>query len=505
MAVCTEPQHDVIAFLSRPESHGQPPGTPVDTVRTHASYVFLCGDSALKLKRAVRYSYLDYSTPERRRDACAAELALNRRIAPELYLDVRAIGRGADGGVGWGRGEPVDWVVAMRRFPDAALFDSMAERGALTAGLMAQLTEVIAAFHAQAEVSREHGGQQAIGRLIADNVVNLAKAGFDAARIDALRGAQQTALAGLGALLDRRRDAGLVRQCHGDLHLGNICLYGGRPTLFDAIEFDPAIFTIDVLYDLAFLLMDLRHRGLDDFANQVFNRYLDILWDDGISTLPLFMSLRATIRAHVSRAAGRAAAAMEYFALAGTLLAPVPPRLVAVGGLSGTGKSTLAAALAPRLGVAPGARMLRSDVMRKRLFNVAPTTRLPPEAYDEATARRVFQALADEAVAALRAGHSVVVDAVAARPEQRRAFADVARSAGVPFTGFWLEAPQAALEARIAARRGDASDATVEVLRSQLGYELGSIDWIRLDAAGDRAATAAEARRLLARPGPAPR
>ena len=500
-----DPQHDVIAFLSQPAAHGQPPGTPVATLRTHASIVFLCGDSALKLKQAVRYSYLDYSTPERRREACQAELKLNRRTAPELYRAVRPIARGADGRLAWDDGEPVDWVVAMRRFPDDALFDRMARRGALTPDLMAQLTEVIAGFHATAAPSRDHGGQAAMARLIADNIANLTKGGFDAAKVEALRVAHEAALARVGVLVDRRRADGLVRQCHGDLHLGNICLYQGRPTLFDAIEFDPAIYIIDVLYDLAFLLMDLRHRRLDGFANLVFNRYLDVTADDdGIAALPLFMSLRAAIRAHVAAAAGRQDAG-SYFELAADLLAPAPPRLIAIGGLSGTGKSTLAAALAPDIGAAPGARILRSDIARKRLFKVSPTTRLPPEAYDDTAAQRVFQALNEHAARILNAGCSVILDAVAARPEQRHAFAEVARAAGVPFTGIWLEAPQTALEQRISDRRGDASDATVAVIRSQLGYDLGTIDWIRLDAGGDRAATLAAARRLLAMPGPAPR
>jgi len=500
-----DPQRDVIAFLSQAAAHGQPPGKPVETVRTHASMVFLCGDSALKLKQAVRYSYLDYSTPDRRRDACQAELKLNRRTAPELYLAVRPIVRGADGRLAWDDGEPVDWVVAMRRFPADALFDRMAERGALTPDLMAQLTEAIAAFHAAAATTAAHGGQSAMASLIADNIANLVKAGFGAAKVETLRVAHEAALQRLGALLDRRRADGRVRQCHGDLHLGNICLYQGRPTLFDAIEFDPAIYTIDVLYDLAFLLMDLRHRRLDGFASLVFNRYLDATADDdGIAALPLFMSLRAAIRAHVAAAAGRKDAG-SYFELAANLLAPAPPRLIAIGGLSGTGKTTLAAALAPDIGIAPGARVLRSDIVRKRLFNVSPTTRLPPQAYDDSAARRVFQALNDDAARMLGAGYSVILDAVAARPEQRQAFAEVARAAGVPFTGIWLEAPRPALEQRITDRRGDASDATIAVLKAQLGYDLGPIDWHRLDAGGYPAATLAAARRLPAMPDPAPR
>ena len=190
-------------------------------------------------------------------------------------------------------------------------------------------------------------------------------------------------------MLDRRGAAGKVRRCHGDLHLRNVCLFEGKPTLFDCLEFSDELASVDVLYDLAFLLMDLEHRGLADFANLVLNRYLDLTGeDDGLAALPLFLSLRAAIRAHVTAAAmeraaqsaaepAMAAEARRYLELAAQFLRPRSCRLIAIGGLSGTGKSTLAAALAPCL----GARVLRSDVIRKRLFGVAPETQLPASAY----------------------------------------------------------------------------------------------------------------------------
>ena len=485
-----ESQADVIAFLS---------GGADQVLRTHASMVFLRGDRAFKLKRAVRYSYLDYGTVERRREACEAELALNFRAAPRLYLAVRPVTRAADGTLALGgAGAAVDWVVEMRRFADDALLDRMAERGALSAGLIAELTEVIVAFHAAAPSTSAYGGSTAIGGLIDDNAANLAAGDFATARIDRLQVMQRQALARFGELLDRRRAAGRVRRCHGDLHLGNICIFEGRPTLFDAIEFDPAISNIDVLYDLAFLLMDLRHRRLDDFASQVFNRYLDASGEaDGLPALPLFLSLRATIRSHVSATIGRAEAAESYFALAEMLLEPVPPRLIAIGGLSGTGKSTLAAALAPRIGIAPGARVLRSDVVRKRLLGVAPTTRLGAEGYAEPVTARVFAELCRQAGEALAAGYGAIIDSVAGRPEQRAAFARVAAQAGVLFTGLWLEAPIRTMEGRIGARQRDASDATIDVLRQQRMRDFGPIDWARVDAGGDLSVVLAAARARL--------
>jgi hypothetical protein len=287
-----------------------------------------------------------------------------------------------------------------------------------------------------------------------------------------------------------------VRHCHGDLHLRNICLLDGKPTLFDCLEFDEALATIDVLYDLVFLLMDLEHRRLGHFANRVFNRYLDRSEeDDGLATMPLFLSLRAAIRAHVTatalehaaRPAARAQMACDahrYLDLAERFLQPQPCRLIAVGGLSGTGKSTLAAGLAPQLGLRPGARVLRSDVTRKLLLDVDPEERLPAIAYTREASARVYDALRRKAAVALATGYTVIIDAVALTPEERDSFVDVARAAAVPFSGLWLEARPEAMADRIRGRVRDASDATPEIVAEQLRHDTGNIDWVRIDAGG---------------------
>jgi len=306
-------------------------------------------------------------------------------------------------------------------------------------------------------------------------------------------------------LLDRRRMSGKVRRCHGDLHLRNICLFEGKPTLFDCLEFSDALASIDVLYDLAFLLMDLEHRGLTDFANIVLNRYLDLTdEDDGLAAMPLFLSLRAAIRAHVTAAAidqtthpeqrsNMAAEAHRYLDLAARLLQPQPRRLIAIGGLSGSGKSTLAAALAATI----GARVLRSDVTRKRLFGVAPETRLPAQAYAPEVSHRVYEALRRKAAATLAAGYSVIIDAVSLTPEERQSFAAAAKAASVPFSGLWLTAPASTMETRLRARRRDASDASPEVLTQQLRQDAGPIDWFIIDADSGPEACLAAARREL--------
>ncbi|MBC7160078.1 MAG: AAA family ATPase, partial [Porphyrobacter sp.] len=326
---------------------------------------------------------------------------------------------------------------------------------------------------------------------------------------DALRRRSIALLEDLAPVLDRRAREGHVRHCHGDLHLGNICLWRGQPTLFDCLEFDPELATIDVLHDLAFLLMDLWQRGYRDEAALLFNRYLDRTnEEDGLAAVPLFLSLRAAVRAHVEASAARArqgadrsravAAAGAYLTAALAFLERQEARLVAVGGLSGTGKSTLAAALAARIGGAPGARWLRSDVLRKRLHGVAPESRLPPAAYAAQESAAVYADLAAAARGTLQAGRSVIVDAVFARQNEREAVAAMAREAGVGFTGLWLEAAPDLLRERVAARRDDASDADLAVLERQLGYDLGDLaGWQRVPAAGPPAEVLAAALRIL--------
>ena len=512
----SEDQSEIIRFLSQPASYRGDTIESVETIATHASVVFLAGDRAVKLKRAVKYTYLDYSTTERRRRACEAELALNRRTAPALYLSATPICRMPGGGLKFnGPGEPVDWVVVMRRFPQDALFSRLAEQGALTTRLAFDLADRIAAFHAIAEAQPDQGGAQGNTAVIQINDENLRRSpplGIGTADIDRLRDGSRAALAKQAELLDRRRGTGRVRRCHGDLHLGNICLIDGQPTLFDCIEFSDLISCIDVLYDLAFLLMDLRHRGLVRQCGLVFNRYLDLAHDDdGVPALPLFMSLRAAVRAHVTAAAAaglettdlrerKLADARSYFDLAVDLLVPKASHLLAVGGLSGTGKSSVAAALAGELGIGAGARVLRSDVVRKQLFGSSLEERLPAEAYTMTVNERVYATLERRAAALLAAGHSVVIDAVCARPEERAALADLARRSGAGFAGIWLQASEATLRARLAQRGKDASDATPETLQRQLAYDLGIIDWTRIDANQPRDAVIEAARKAIGAP-----
>jgi hypothetical protein len=344
-------QQDTVAFLSDPASYGSTPGT-VETIETHISRVFLVGDRVYKLKRAVAYPYLDFSTVTRRHEACEAELTLNRRTAPDLYLGVRTIIRLADGRLSWaGEGEIVDWVVEMRRFPQACRLDAVAEKDGLTPALLYAIAAQVADFHAKAESRPAYGGAAAMAEIARENE-GCPRAGggkiFAGQKIDELARQSLDWLRRLGSLLDQRRREGRVRRGHGDLHLRNICVIEGKPTLFDCLEFSERLASVDVLYDLAFLLMDLGHQEQARGANLVFNRYLDLTGeDDGLAAVPLFISLRAAIRAHVTAMAcdgsydGTAAAdARRYLDEACAALCSISFRLIAVGGLSGTGKST---------------------------------------------------------------------------------------------------------------------------------------------------------------------
>jgi predicted kinase len=320
-------QHDVIELLQRAETHA---GAAVERIDTHSAIVFLAGSRALKLKRAVRFDYLDFSTPQLRRAACEAEVRINRRAAPATYHGVATVTREADGSLALdGAGTPVDWLVDKTRFDQDALFDRLAARGALDLALMRRLASAVAAFHAAAPHRDDHGGLRGMTWVVDGN------------------------------------DEGFAQQ------------------------------------------------GVGILEN----------------------------------------AAREYLAMAIDLLQAVPPRLIAIGGLSGSGKSTVALSLAPSVGAAPGALVLRSDEIRKALCGVAPLDRLGPAGYAPEVTQQVYRALAARAAIALQAGRAVIVDAVFARPADRVAIEAVASSVSVPFTGLWLDAPADVLLARTAAPR----------------------------------------------------
>lgn len=510
-----EPQAEVIGFLSDPRTHGGYV-VKVDRLETHGARLFLAGDRVFKIKRAVKYPFLDFSSLKKRRKACEREVELNRRTAPDLYLGLRTIRRAPDGRLALDdAGEPVEYAVEMRRFPQDELLDRIAARGELDAALLDALVAEVARLHRAAERFGSDsgcGGAEGVRRILEGNLDELAGASdiFSADAIEDLRNTAMAEFEACAGTLDARRRQGRVRQCHGDLHLRNIVRLNGKPVLFDCVEFSDEFARIDVFYDLAFLLMDLVHRRLPAAANRVLNLYLETTGDfGGLRPLRLFLSMRAMVRAKVAALAAAsvdagsmreealAEDAQAYFRLAREFLLPSTPLLLAIGGRSGTGKSTLARALAPALPGPLGAVLLRSDVVRKRLFGVPPAVPLPEHMYGREATAEVYAELARLAAASLRAGLPAIVDAVHAIPAEREMVAQVAREAGARFVGIWLDAPEQRLIERVGERYGDASDADADVVRRQMGYDLGGVDWEKLDADRPFAEVLADARRVV--------
>lgn len=525
---------EVAAFLAAPATHGL--AEPPKRIDTHAAVVFLAGRLAYKIKRPVRFPFLDFSTVERRRAACRREIAVDRPIAPQIYRRVVAITREMDGRLAIaGRGVPVEWAVEMNRFDETATLDHRLARGPLEPAFVEDLAATVARAEARATRRDAAPWIADLAAYVEQNAVAFAARPdlFPPAAAERLERRARERHAALVDLLVARGRLGFVRLGHGDLHAANIAVIDGKAQPFDAIEFDDAIATGDVLYDAGFLVMDLAARGDRAGARLFLDRllvetarleadlrirlgapadeatrtaaFLDGL--DGLAALGLFQSIRAALRAKIAAAraphlapAARAEAEAEaraFFAAAIGFLEPATPRLVAIGGLSGSGKSTLARALAPALEPSPGAVLLRTDEIRKLIAGVLPTARLGPEHYTIEATARVYDLVECAAGRLLAAGRSVIVDAASLRPEERARLATVAAHAEVPFTGIWLDvAPQVAA-ARVGIRRGDASDADAAVVRFQEGLDPGPIDWTRLDANRDPPTTLAAARGLV--------
>ncbi|MDE2355365.1 MAG: AAA family ATPase [Alphaproteobacteria bacterium] len=477
-------------------------------IETSISLVFLFEDRVLKLKKPVDYDFVDFSTPAKRQAALERELRINRPQAPHIYRRVWRIRR--DPAAGWRLAalddddDPsAEAALEMARFPAGALLSAQT---AVDGPLGEALGREIARFHLTAPLAPEGGGADGLDYVLTSNALQLRhySEALGAARVEALIAGARTALEALTPALNARRAGGFCRACHGDLHTDNIVVEtadvaGGeasdgraRIVLIDAIEFNDRLREIDILYDLAFPLMDLTFRGQGEAANRLLNGWLDAAARafgpelySGLSLLPLFLSTRAAVRAHVRAREGRMAEARAYLDAALAHLSPGAPSLLAVGGAQGSGKTTRARSLAPGFGAAPGAVILRSDEIRKRLAGCGPFERLPPQAYTPALSDQVYQALFDAAQACLAAGRTVIADAVFYAPERRLGIEAVARRANLPFEGLWLEVPRPVALARLAGRTGDASDADAAVLEAQLRQDPGPVAWRRDRAGGE--------------------
>ena len=466
------------------------PTQGIRLIETHISWVFLTGTYVYKVKKPCDLGFLDFTTLERRREFCREEVRLSGRFAPELYLGAVPItGTFAEPHVD-GVGEPIEWAVKLRQFDEAGRLDRVFADHRLSADdcqrLGAEIAQVQAGL-AVADPASPWGTPQAVMEAVALNLDQLRRWRSDAGpRADGLERWLRGHLETLAPAIDRRKTAGRIRECHGDLHLANIVLHDGRMMAFDAIEFNAALRWIDVANDIAFLAMDLEARGRPDLAAHAVSSWIEAADDhDAARVLPVYMVYRAIVRAAVAairsrqmaaggiqQAAAACAETDRYLDLAERLTMPCRAVLFATSGVSGSGKTTVAARVVGQA----GAIRLRSDVERKRLAGMAATDRPATDdqtqsLYAPATTRRVYERLATLARTVLAAGTSVVVDAACNTRSQREVLAAVAREARVPLVWLDFDIPPDAVLARVTRRQAadsDASDASADVVRAQL-------------------------------------
>ncbi len=482
-------QARLVEALQQPARYPHPV-EHLEVIETHISWVILTGHYAYKIKKPVDLGFLDFRTLEQRRHYCEEELRLNRRLAPELYLDVVPITGSPDAPVLEGEGAPLEYAVRMREFPQEARLDRLLARGALGPEHMDDIAAELARFHDEApavDAGRPFGEPEQVRRPVRGNFEQLARLGADTTereRLEALREWSERRFASLRERLAERRAQGFVRECHGDLHLGNMALLDGRITLFDCIEFNESFRWIDVMNEAAFLCMDLDHREHPMLGHRFLNAYLERTGDyAGLDLLPYYETYRALVRAKIAAirrsqddlsAAERAEVEADYHALVGlarTYTHEPRPALLITHGLSGSGKTTVTQTLVERL----GCLRLRSDVERKRLFGLSAEARtraaLEGGIYSKDASRATYERLAELAETVLRAGYPALVDATFLRRGRRAAFRDLAARLGAAFLIVDVQASDAALEARVAARAAagtGASEAGLEVLRHQM-------------------------------------
>ncbi|MGD8936479.1 MAG: AAA family ATPase [Thiogranum sp.] len=478
----------LIAGLLRPDAYHHPT-RGIRLVETHCAWVLLTGEFAYKVKKPVDFGFLDFSTLEKRHFYCAEEVRLNRRFAPQIYLGVTGIGGTAQHPVVGDDGPPFEYAVRMRQFDADGLLSRLAAARRLKQEHIDQLIETVASFHRSADHAppdSDFGRPDQIHHWVSENFAHIRPSlrhAPDIARLERIRQWSDNERARLDAPLRRRRSEGFIRECHGDLHLGNITLIDGRVTPFDCIEFNPALRWIDVMSEVAFLTMDLDDRGYAPFGSRFLNGYLQSGGDyAGLEVLRYYRVYRALVRAKVailrrgqaqpdSDAHRRAGAEYDqYMQLAEQYIAPARPVLSITHGLSGSGKSTLARALCERSGMI----QIRSDVERKRMAGMAAADRSHSDTgaglYTQGQTELTYRRLADLARLTLQAGYSVVADATFLDRTQRAAFAALARELQAAFIIVHCDASDNELKRRIVAREAggqDASEADLEVLSAQ--------------------------------------
>jgi len=473
------------AFIRRmlqPDFYPHPTTAPIQLVQTHISYVLLTGDFAYKVKKPVNLGFVDFSTPERRRHFCHEELRLNRRGAPEVYVDVVNICQNGDN-VTLGVGNEIDYAVKMRQLPEGGMFNRMLERGALGVAEINHLARRVAEYHATAHTSAsvsDFGRPDRIRQVIEDNYTQTRRfigGPLTQEQFDQTNSFTDTFFDRHADLFEFRRQDGFVRECHGDLHLANVCQWNDKIVLFDCIEFNDSFRCIDVIQDAAFAAMDLQASGHPDLSTQFVNQYAERTGDwDGLRLLPLYLCRHAYVRGkvnallttepEVSEQTKQSASqkAEKYFRLARKFAEPTQGQILLVTGVSGSGKSTVASQLAR----ACSALHIRSDALRKHLTATPLDAPAPSQAYDAATTDRTYARLLELGITLARNGFTVILDATYLRRTHRSSAIEAAARADIRLRIISCTAPTHILRKRLTTRTGDVSDAGPDLLDSQL-------------------------------------
>lgn len=455
---------------------------PIKLEQTHISYVLLTGDYAYKLKKPVNFGFLDFSTLEKRQRFCAEELRLNQRGAPELYLEVLPVTQVENQYQLGGTGQPVEYVLKMRQFPQEALFSTMFEQGKLGEVHLEELGRVVAQYHANAETNdyiRTFGEVAQVRACIEENYDKTKKyigGPQTQARFEETKHFTDGFFAQRPELFASRIQNNWIRECHGDLHLRNICLWHEKILLFDCIEFNEQFRFVDVMYDVAFTVMDLEARQRLDLGNVFLNTYVEQTGDwDGLQVLPLYLSRQAYVRAKVnslllddqsvSSAAKEeaAATAADYYQLAWQYTKPRRGQLILMSGLSGSGKSTIARQLARKL----GAIHIRSDAVRKHLAGIPLTERGEANLYTAEMSQKTYDRLLELGIMLATQGFPVILDAKYDQQQLRLDAIAQAQSHQLPLQIVHCTAPLEVLRDRLSSRTGDIADATADLLGAQ--------------------------------------
>ncbi len=504
---------DVLAGLCRPNAYDHEVGE-IGIIETHISWVLLAGEFAYKIKKPVSFGFLDFSTLQKRRHYCDEEVRLNRRLAPELYLEVVPVTGTTDCPKISGEGRIIEYAVKMRRFGDGRLLSELSERGELQAVQVDHIADLLADFHGHADVASNkaiYGEAEDIHHWFLENFEHIGPLLDDECRQQQLQSlwewGQQQWQSNL-AVMRQRKEQGFIRECHGDLHLGNMVLIDNKVTAFDCIEFNDKLRWIDVISEAAFVMMDLLHRGHVDFAYRFLNRYLLHSGDyHGLQLLKYYLVYRAMVRAKVSLlqrvqqqddtvAAEQLLSAYEaYVDLAEKCARRDKVLLIIMHGFSGSGKSTFASQLAEK----SGAVWIRSDIERKRIFGLPADAQtasgISSGLYNSDATERTYQRLVDISRSVLQAGFTVIADAAFLSGQQRTLFLELAENLRVPLLIVDCRASEQELIRRIGQRirqAYDPSEATLTVLEHQMNHaepltEQEKINTVTVDTEGNDA------------------